>query len=57
MPPYTIGQLARMRNHELLGVYLARALPGKSRSERYEICRAAAGASADALMTRILDAQ
>ncbi len=57
MPPYTIRRLARMRNHELLGVYLARALPGKSRSERYEICRAAAGASADALMTRILDAQ
>ncbi len=55
MPPYTIRRLARMRNHELLGVYLARALPGKSRSERNQIGIAAAGMSADMLMTRILE--
>jgi len=54
---YTIRDLARMRRHELLTVWLSIALPGRKPSATQTISAAAAAASSDGLMSLILDAQ
>ncbi len=55
MPPYTIGQLAPLRLFELLAIYLRAVLPGKNTRQKYTIELAAAAASRDQLICRILE--